>query len=103
MPSPANEPRPNAFVGFYKRRWKEAVLFGASYFACAWLADAFFQHPATLFPASAIALCALFLESIYLWPVVYVAALLASIAVGYSLPLLIIVPVAQVLQAVLGA
>lgn len=78
-------------------------LLAASYIAAMWLSETYVPHPAALFPASAIALSALFLEGIEFWPVVYIAALIGSLLASFPLVFLIIMPIAQTLQAVAGA
>lgn len=90
-------------MSFYKRRWPGAILLGISYLALMWLSERYIPHPATLFPASAIALSALFLVGIELWPLVLVATVLGGFLAGFPLLFLILIPIGQTLQAVAGA
>jgi signal transduction histidine kinase len=89
--------------GLQKKHWKVAVLLGISYLLCMWFSERFIPHPATLFPASAVAVSALFLVGIELWPIVYLAAFIGSYASGFPLIFLLIVPIAQTVQAIAGA
>src|SRR5258708_1517097 len=94
---------PAPFLDAFKRYWLSGLVLGPSYFVLMLLSEQFIPHPATLFPAAAIALAGLFLTSLRLWPVVYVAALAGSALAGFPLLFLILSPIAQTLQAVVGA
>jgi signal transduction histidine kinase/CheY-like chemotaxis protein len=85
-----------------RQRAAAAVTFVA-YLIAAQLSFHFFTSPAVIVPTSGIALAALVLEGIALWPAIYIAALLSLLLSGTSFIYLLILPVAQTLQPVVGA
>ena len=86
-----------------KRQWRAALFLGLSYLALMWISETYIPHPATLFPASAVALSVLFLEGIELWPVVLIASFVGSLLVVTPILFVFISPIAQTLQAIFGA
>jgi signal transduction histidine kinase len=92
-----------SFLGLDSRQWQLGVVLALAYLACMGLSEVYLAHPSTLFPASGVALSMLFLEGIELWPFVYLAALLGSFLAGYPLSAIVLMPIAQTLQAVIGA
>jgi signal transduction histidine kinase/CheY-like chemotaxis protein len=91
------------FLGLRPRQWIAAFLLAISYLLLMWLSEHLIPHPSSFFPSSALALSVLFLEGIELWPIVYCIALIGSYFAGYPLVFLFIIPIAQTLQAILGA
>ena len=79
------------------------TLSAVAYLILMLCSEKFIPHPAILFPASAIALCALFFQGVEFWPFVFGAALLGSLASGLPIEYLLAVPISQTLQAVFGA
>ncbi len=90
-------------LDFYKHHWKSALLFGVTYLALMRASEVFIPHPATLFPASALAIATLFLAGLELWPVICVATLLGEFLGNAPLAAILIMPIAYTLQAVIGA
>lgn len=84
-------------------QWWAAGALILSYLLAMQLSELLVPNLAVLFPASAIALAVLFLAGIELWPAVFIAAFIGNMLLGSSLPFLLIMPVAQTLQAVIGA
>ncbi len=93
----------SGFMDVYRRNWKVAILLALSYFLLMWLSEEFIPHPATLFPASGIALGTLFFTGLELWPIVFAASFLGSLLAGFPPLFLFLVPFSQTLQAVGGA
>jgi signal transduction histidine kinase/CheY-like chemotaxis protein len=93
----------NMSLDFYKHHWKSALLFGAAYLGLTCASEALILHPATLFPASALAIAVLFLMGFELWPIVFLATALGEFFGNASIAAIIIMPVAYSLQAVIGA
>lgn len=93
----------STFLRLTRRQWiVGSVVFGI-YFAVVTLANLQISNPVLTFPNAGIALGALFLAGVELWPFVYTASFLGLLLGGYPLPFLLIIPVAQALQAGLGA
>ena len=92
-----------SLLGFQKRQWKSALFLGISYLVLMWLSETYIPHPATLFPASAVALSVLFLEGIELWPVVLIASFIGSLLVHLPLLYIFVSPISQTIQAIFGA
>ena len=86
-----------------KRQWRSAILLFVAYVAATRVSAALFMAPGLLFPASGIAMGALFLEGVALWPIVFLASLTGYVLSGSSLVYLLILPIAHTLQAVVGA
>ena len=99
----SDNPKRRAFIALQPRHFRVAILLGVSFLVVMWLSERFIPHPATLFPASAIALSVLFLQGIEFWPVVYLTALIGYLLLGVQPVFIIILPIAQALQAVVGA
>jgi signal transduction histidine kinase/CheY-like chemotaxis protein len=90
--------------GAYTRRERIAgVCLFVSYFIAAYIGSKLFVAPTVIVPAAGIALAGLVLEGVLLWPFIYAAALLLALINGYSLPTLVLLPIAQTLQPFLGA
>lgn len=85
------------------RRIRAAILLFVAFIAAMRFSALLFPAPAILFPATGIALGALFLEGISLWPIVYLASLSGNLLAGSPLAYLIIMPVAHALTSLLGA
>lgn len=96
-------PRTPTLFSFVPPKLQAVAILGISFLVVMWLSEKLIAHPATLFPASAIALAGLFLEGIELWPVIYFAALIGYFLLGVPTIFLLILPIAQALQAVVGA
>jgi signal transduction histidine kinase/CheY-like chemotaxis protein len=90
-------------LDFYKHHWKSALLFGVAYLALMRTSQVLILHPATLFPASALAIAVLFLMGFELWPIVFLATVLGEFLGKAPVAAILIMPVAYSLQAVIGA
>jgi signal transduction histidine kinase/CheY-like chemotaxis protein len=86
-----------------KNRWLLGALLFFIYGIILWASAYFIPSSTFLFPAAAVALSALFLEGLDLWPFVYLASLTVALLSSVSLIALLILPVAQTLQALAGA
>ncbi|HRH55745.1 MAG TPA: ATP-binding protein [Candidatus Paceibacterota bacterium] len=86
-----------------KRHRKIGLLLFVTYMVALWTSDSLVPNLATLFPASAIAMATLFFTGPQLWPVVYLASFASNVFLGSPLSYLVIMPIAQALQAGLGA
>lgn len=82
--------------------WTIGVIF-VSYIAAYELASALSFDPVFLYIPSAISLAALFFAGVELWPFVFIASLSAASLVGFSLPSLALIPIAEALQVGVGA
>ncbi len=74
-----------------------------AYFGTALAGSYLFTAPAVVFPASGIALGLLFIWGIRIWPGVFLGAIAMHMFRGYPTLALLILPLAQTIQAVLGA
>jgi signal transduction histidine kinase/CheY-like chemotaxis protein len=93
----------NTTLALYKSRWGRVLVFSIAFIATVLLSNTYVPHPATLFPAVGLSLSFLFIEGIEFWPVVFVAALIANLILGLPLAYLIVGPLAQTIQALVGA
>jgi signal transduction histidine kinase/CheY-like chemotaxis protein len=93
----------SAPLAWTRRQYPIAVGVIVAYLVLSWISQSLLLHPSTLFPASAVALATLFLEGLTLWPAIYIAALLGQIIGGAPLAFILIMPIAQTLQAAAGA
>ena len=91
------------FLDFYKNHWKSAVVLGVLYLALMRASELLIAHPATLFPASALAVAVLFLVGLELWPIVYIATLIGEFFAHAPLVFVLVMPVAYTIQSTLGA
>jgi signal transduction histidine kinase/CheY-like chemotaxis protein len=99
----SDKPKEQHIFGLSRRQWKAALFLGVLYFFLMWLSEEFVPHPATLFPASAVAISILFLEGIELWPIVFLSSLIGSVLFKFPGIFLFIQPFSQTLQAIAGA
>src|SRR3989344_4862443 len=88
---------------YSKREWSIAGTLFVSYLIVSSVAANYIPASAGLYPAFAVALCALYFGGLRLFPVVYVAALVSAVLAGSTTPLLIFFPIAATLQAAAGA
>ena len=89
---------------FYTRpQWRVLLLFLPAYFLAYGASVHFFPADAAIYPASAVAIAALFFGGIALWPVVAVASLSAGIAFGVPYGHLITLASADTIQAIVGS
>jgi signal transduction histidine kinase len=96
--------RLQTLVGHWSaREWRAALALFASYLLVHALASYVLPPGARFNPASAIALSTLYFAGRRLWPVVYIAALVANILGGSSIWAIAFLPVFEVLQAVAGS
>ncbi|HEX7651442.1 MAG TPA: ATP-binding protein [Candidatus Paceibacterota bacterium] len=91
------------FRPYSVREWRIAAMLLFGYLAVYMLSALYVPATAQLFPASAVALGALFFGGMRLWPIVFVASLAAALITGAPAPLIAILPVGETLQAVIGA
>jgi len=85
-----------------KRQARAGVLLFVAFLAATRISGALLVAPALIFPAAGIAIGGLFLESVFLWPFVYLAALTGYFLDGAPLLSLLLMPVAYTLMAVSG-
>lgn len=95
--------KPSLFRPYSRHEWQIAGTLFVSYLAVSTVAAHYVPAPAELYPAAAIALCALYFGGLRLFPVVYFAALISGVLAGIASPLLIVLPAAITLQAIAGA
>jgi signal transduction histidine kinase len=86
-----------------KNRWLLGTILFLVYSSVLWISTHYLPDSAILFPSAAVALSALFLEGLDLWPFIYLASVLVGALNGISLIELMVIPVAQTLQATVGA
>jgi signal transduction histidine kinase/CheY-like chemotaxis protein len=79
-----------------------AILF-FSYLIIAYIGGKLFVAPAVIVPAAGVAVAGLVLEGVSTWPAIYLAALALGLISDYSLFTLLILPIAQTLQALAAA
>lgn len=89
--------------GLGKRQFRTGILLYVAYLAATRVSSALFVAPAVIFPAAGIAIGALFLETVYLWPFVYAASLTSYLLGDAPLAVALIMPAAHTLHAVAGA
>src|SRR3989344_3740549 len=88
---------------YSKREWLVAGALFVSYSLVSAVAAKYIPAEAGLYPASIIALCALYFGGLRLFPVVYLTALMSGVLAGSTAVLLIVLPIAVTLQAAAGA
>jgi len=85
------------------RQVRIGIFLFVAFLAATRITGALFVAPAVVYPAAGIAIGALFLEGIFLWPFVYVASVLGYLLDGASLATVLVLPAALTLLAVGGA
>jgi len=91
------------FRAYSVREWQIALMLFCGYLAVSLLTALYVPTTARLFPASAVALGALFFGGVRLWPVVFASSLAAALITDAPTPLIAILPIGETLQAVIGA
>lgn len=84
------------------RQWRAGIVTYVAYLAATRISSALFAAPAIIFPASGIAMGALFLEGFALWPFVYLASLTGYLLNGSTLGTILLLPIAHTVQAIVG-
>ncbi len=86
-----------------KRQWWVLGIVFISYSTVMFFSTTFVPTPSLLFPAEAIAIAALFLEGLWLWPIIVVASFVGGLVAHVSPISLSLLPLADALQALVAA
>jgi LysM repeat protein len=85
------------------QEWRIAALLLVSYMGVAQITALYVPSSVFFYPASAIALAGLFFGGVRLWPVVFLASVLAGLALHLPLAALALFPAAETAAVALGA
>lgn len=103
QPSAPLSSRLTSIRKLFQEEYVQMTAFFFGYLAAAQLGLELFTAPAVLSPAAGLALAVLVMKGIRWWPILFLASTLINILNGASIFAILIIPLAQTLQAIVGA